>query len=440
MKLGFISLGCSKNTIDTEMMLAHLDNASYEITGNAEDADVILINTCGFIGDAKEESIETIKEIARLKKSGKLKKLIVTGCLVERWKDKILTVLPEIDAVTNLAGIHQIVDIVRQSFEKNKLTYFEDYEKTPIEGERLRSDDAPGVFLRISEGCNNCCSYCAIPRIRGRYRSRTIESIIEEAQDLQDCGAKEINLIAEDTTRYGIDLYKDYCLEKLLYRLGKETDIPWIRIFYCYPDKITDGLIAQIRDNPKVLPYIDMPIQHINDTVLKRMNRHTNKKQIKSVIEKLRSEIPNIVIRTTLIVGFPGETDEQFQELLDFVQETKFNRLGAFTYSREEGTPAYDFKDQIEDSLKQERLDALMTMQAQISLSNQQSCIGQIRTVLCEGFDELENMYFGRDFSNGPDVDGKVFFKARHPVIKIGDFISVKITQADEYDLFGQAL
>ena len=440
MKLGFISLGCSKNTIDTEMMLAHLDNASYEITGNAEDADVILINTCGFIGDAKEESIETIKEIARLKKSGKLKKLIVTGCLVERWKDKILTVLPEIDAVTNLAGIHQIVDIVRQSFEKNKLTYFEDYEKTPIEGERLRSDDAPGVFLRISEGCNNCCSYCAIPRIRGRYRSRTIESIIEEAQDLQDCGAKEINLIAEDTARYGIDLYKDYCLEKLLYRLGKETDIPWIRIFYCYPDKITDGLIAQIRDNPKVLPYIDMPIQHINDTVLKRMNRHTNKKQIKSVIEKLRSEIPNIVIRTTLIVGFPGETDEQFQELLDFVQETKFNRLGAFTYSREEGTPAYDFKDQIEDSLKQERLDALMTMQAQISLSNQQSCIGQIRTVLCEGFDELENMYFGRDFSNGPDVDGKVFFKARHPVIKIGDFISVKITQADEYDLFGQAL
>ncbi len=440
MKLGFISLGCSKNTIDTEMMLAHLDNASYEITGNAEDADVILINTCGFIGDAKEESIETIKEIARLKKSGKLKKLIVTGCLVERWKDKILTVLPEIDAVTNLAGIHQIVDIVRQSFEKNKLTYFEDYEKTPIEGERLRSDDAPGVFLRISEGCNNCCSYCAIPRIRGRYRSRTIESIIEEAQDLQDCGAKEINLIAEDTARYGIDLYKDYCLEKLLHRLGKETDIPWIRIFYCYPDKITDGLIAQIRDNPKVLPYIDMPIQHINDTVLKRMNRHTNKKQIKSVIEKLRSEIPNIVIRTTLIVGFPGETDEQFQELLDFVQETKFNRLGAFTYSREEGTPAYDFKDQIEDSLKQERLDALMTMQAQISLSNQQSCIGQIRTVLCEGFDELENMYFGRDFSNGPDVDGKVFFKARHPVIKIGDFISVKITQADEYDLFGQAL
>ena len=440
MKLGFISLGCSKNTIDTEMMLAHLDNASYEITGNAEDADVILINTCGFIGDAKEESIETIKEIARLKKSGKLKKLIVTGCLVERWKDKILTVLPEIDAVTNLAGIHQIVDIVRQSFEKNKLTYFEDYEKTPIEGERLRSDDAPGVFLRISEGCNNCCSYCAIPRIRGRYRSRTIESIIEEAQDLQDCGAKEINLIAQDTARYGIDLYKDYCLEKLLHRLGKETDIPWIRIFYCYPDKITDGLIAQIRDNPKVLPYIDMPIQHINDTVLKRMNRHTNKKQIKSVIEKLRSEIPNIVIRTTLIVGFPGETDEQFQELLDFVQETKFNRLGAFTYSREEGTPAYDFKDQIEDSLKQERLDALMTMQAQISLSNQQSCIGQIRTVLCEGFDELENMYFGRDFSNGPDVDGKVFFKARHPVIKIGDFISVKITQADEYDLFGQAL
>lgn len=437
MKIGFISLGCSKNTIDTEMMLAHLDDAGWEITGDAREADVILINTCGFIGDAKEESIETIREIAGLKKTGKLKKLIVTGCLAERWREKILQKLPEIDAVTGLGGVHQIVDVIQKSFKAEKYQMFNDYEQTPIEGERLLSDDAPGVFLRISEGCDNRCSYCAIPKIRGRYRSRTIESIIEEAQDLEAAGAKELNLIAEDTSRYGIDLYNKNTLAELLRRLGKETTFPWIRIFYCYPDKITDELIAEIRDNPRVLPYIDMPVQHVSDTVLKRMNRHGNKAQIQSVIEKLRREIPDIVIRTTVIVGFPGETDVQFEELLDFIKKTKFNRLGAFIYSREEGTPAFDFADQIDDAVKQERFDALMSAQAEISLICQQDCIGQMRDVLCEGFDEEENMYFGRDFSNGPDVDGKVFFTAETPV-PAGSFARVKITGADEYDLFGQ--
>lgn len=439
MKIGFISLGCSKNTIDTEMMLAHLDNADYEITGNAEEAEVILINTCGFIGDAKEESIQTIKEIAKLKKTGKLKKLVVTGCLAERWREQILKKLPEIDAVTGLAGIHQIVDTIRQSFKNEKYQSFGDYEQTPIEGERMLSDDSPYAFLRISEGCNNRCSYCAIPKIRGRYRSRTIESIIEEAQDLEAAGIQELNLIAEDTSRYGEDLYKKNALPELLRRLKEETNIPWIRIFYCYPDKITDELIAEMRDNPRVLHYIDMPIQHISDSVLKRMNRHGDKAQIKSVIEKLRRAIPDIVIRTTLIVGFPAETNEQFEELLEFVKETKFNRLGAFVYSREEGTPAYDFTDQIGEEVKQERFDLLMTRQAKISQDYQQSCIGQIRNVLCEGFDEEEELYVGRDFSNGPDVDGKVFFSCPEPV-EAGQFVNVKITDADDYDLFGETV
>lgn len=439
MKIGFISLGCSKNTIDTEMMLAHLDNADYEITGKAEEAEVILINTCGFIGDAKEESIQTIKEIAKLKKTGKLKKLVVTGCLAERWREQILEKLPEIDAVTGLAGIHQIVDTIRQSFKNEKYQSFGDYEQTPIEGERMLSDDSPYAFLRISEGCNNRCSYCAIPKIRGRYRSRTIESIIEEAQDLEAAGIQELNLIAEDTSRYGEDLYKKNALPELLRRLKEETNIPWIRIFYCYPDKITDELIAEMRDNPRVLHYIDMPIQHISDSVLKRMNRHGDKAQIKSVIEKLRRAIPDIVIRTTLIVGFPAETNEQFEELLEFVKETKFNRLGAFVYSREEGTPAYDFTDQIGEEVKQERFDLLMTRQAKISQDYQQSCIGQIRNVLCEGFDEEEELYVGRDFSNGPDVDGKVFFSCPEPV-EAGQFVNVKITDADDYDLFGETV
>ena len=439
MKIGFISLGCSKNTIDTEMMLAHLDNARFELTANAKEAEVILINTCGFIGDAREESIETIKEMARYKKSGKLKKLIVTGCLAERWRDKLMEKMPEIDAVAGLSEIHKIVETVNTALEKEKYEAFNDYEKTEIEGERMLSDDSPSVFLRISEGCDNRCSYCAIPTIRGRYRSRTIESIIEEAQDLEAAGAKELNLIAEDTSRYGTDLYHENKLPELLRRLAEETTIPWIRIFYCYPDRITDELIAEMRDNPRVLPYLDMPIQHISDAVLKKMNRGGNRKQIETVIEKLRREIPDMVIRTTVIVGFPGETDEQFNELMDFVKTVRLNRLGAFAYSREEGTPAFDMPDQIAPEVKQQRYETLMEAQAQISFDHQQAVIGQTRDILCEGFDPEEELFVGRDFSNGFDVDGKVFFSSETPV-QTGDFVKVKITDADEYDLFGERI
>ncbi len=436
MKIGFISLGCSKNTIDTEMMLAHLDDARFQITGDANEADVILINTCGFIGDAKEESIAAIQEVAKLKKTGKLKKLIVTGCLVERWRDKILERLPEIDAATGLGGIHDIVETVERSLKTDKYADFKNYEDTPIEGERMLSDDSPAAFLRISEGCDNRCSYCAIPKIRGRYRSRTIESIVEEARDLESAGAKELNLIAEDTSRYGVDLYKKPALAELLRRLSAETTIPWIRIFYCYPDKIDDELIEEMRTNPRVLHYLDMPIQHISDAVLRRMNRHGDKAQIKSVIEKLRRAMPDIALRTTVIVGFAGETDEQFAELLDFVREAKFDRLGAFAYSREEGTPACDFPDQIDEEVKRERLDALMTAQARISFESQQKRVGRTLDVLCEGFNEDEDMFFGRDYSNGYDVDGKVYFTSKD-FVEAGTFVRVKITDATEYDLFG---
>ncbi|MBR1777686.1 MAG: 30S ribosomal protein S12 methylthiotransferase RimO [Alphaproteobacteria bacterium] len=439
MKIGFISLGCSKNTIDTEMMLAHLDNADYEITADAEQAEIILINTCGFIGDAREESIETIREMARLKKTGKLKKLIVTGCLAERWRNKLMQKMPEIDAIVGLSEIHKIVNAVRTSLDQKKYMAFGDYEKTEIEGERMLSDDSPAVFLRISEGCDNRCSYCAIPKIRGRYRSRTMESIIEEAQDLEAAGAKEINLIAEDTSRYGTDLYHENKLPELLHRLAEETTLPWIRIFYCYPDRITDELIAEMRDNPRVLPYLDMPIQHISDPVLKRMNRGGSRQQIETVIEKLRREIPDMIIRTTVIVGFPGETDERFNELLDFIKKTRLNRVGAFSYSREEGTAAYDMPDQIAPEIKQQRYEALMEMQAEISLEHQRLAVGQTRTVLCEEFDPEEGLYIGRDFSNGPEVDGKVFFSGSRPVAS-GDFVRVKITEANEYDLFGEII
>lgn len=437
-KIGFISLGCSKNLIDTEMMLAHLDDADYEITADALDADAVIINTCGFIGDARQESIDTIHEVAKLKKTGKLKKLIVTGCLAERWREQIMEKMPEIDAVAGIGGIHSIADTVRRAFEDGKVVSFEDYEKTDIDGERMLTTEAYSVFMRISEGCNNRCTYCAIPMIRGKYRSRTMESIIEEAQDLEAAGARELNLIAQDTSCYGMDLYGKPVLPELLRRLTEETTIPWIRLFYCYPDKITDELIAEIRDNPRVLHYIDIPIQHINDAVLKRMNRHGNRAQIEAVIEKLRREIPDIVIRTTAIVGFPGETEEQFEELLDFVRDIRFNRFGAFAYSREENTPACELPDQIDEQLKQDRYEAVMSAQADVSLAYQQECIGRIETVLCEGFDTDQEMYAGRNYANGPDIDGRVFFSSDIPV-EPGEFVRVRITDADDYDLYGSA-
>lgn len=434
--VGLVSLGCSKNQIDAEMMLSFLDDAGVEFTGDAENADVIIVNTCGFIGDAQKQSVEAIRNTARLKKRGRLKKLMVTGCLAERWKDKILTEHPDVDAVVGVGGIQEIVQAVRASFEKSPYSLFLPSDKGEMDGVRMLLDETVSACLRVSEGCNNRCSYCAIPFIRGKYRSRQMEKIIEEAQDLQAAGIREVNLIAQDTSRYGVDLYKKPALPELLRRLAKETDIPWFRLFYCYPDQITDELIAEIKNNPRVLHYIDIPVQHINDSVLKRMNRRGGRALIENVLSKLRREIPDIVIRTTAIVGFPGETEEQFEELLDFVKTAKFNRFGAFMYSREKGTAAYDFDNQIDEETKRRRYDAVMRAQAEISLAYQEACVGQKRTILCEGFDDVQGLFFGRDYANGPDIDGKVFFSSDKPV-NIGDFADVEITRADIYDIYG---
>lgn len=438
LKIGLVSLGCSKNQIDAEMMLSRLDDAGYEMTGEREKADVIIVNTCGFIGDAQKESVEAINEAAKLKKTGKLKKLIVTGCLAERWRDRIMEKNPQVDAVVGVGGVQSVVEAVAQTFKREKVTLFAPCDKGDIDGARLLLDETASACLRVSEGCNNRCSYCAIPFIRGKYRSRTMESIIEEAQDLAAAGVKELNLIAQDTSCYGVDLYQKPMLPELLRRLASETDIPWIRLFYCYPDKITDELVAEIKNNPRVLHYIDIPVQHISDEVLKRMHRHGGRALIESVIQKLRREIPDIVIRTTAIVGFPGETQEQFDELLDFVKTVKFNRFGAFMYSREEGTAAFDMPDQIDEKTKRKRYDAVMRAQAKVSLEQQKACIGQIRDVLVEEFDDEKELYAGRDYANGPNVDGKVFFDAKGRAVEAGDFVKVRITDADEYDLYGE--
>ena len=438
-KIGLISLGCSKNQIDAEMMLSRLDDAGFEMTGNAAEADVVLVNTCGFIGDAQKQSVEAIKQAASLKKTGKLQKLIVTGCLAERWRDAILRENPDVDAVVGVGGIQSVVAVVRETFEKKQVSLFDSCDKADIDGTRMLLDETFSACLRVSEGCDNRCSYCAIPFIRGKYRSRTMESIVEEARDLQEAGVRELNLIAQDTSRYGIDLYKKPMLPELLRRLTAETDIPWIRLFYCYPDKITDELIAEMRDNPRILHYIDIPVQHIDDDILKRMNRHGNRALIESVIQKLRREIPDIVIRTTAIVGFPGETEEQFQELLNFVKEIKFNRFGAFMYSREKGTAAYDFDNQIDAKTKRRRYDAVMKAQAKVSAAYQKACVGQVRSVLCEEYDDDKNLYAGRDYANGFDVDGTVFFTAGNPITP-GAFVNVKITSADVYDLYGNVV
>ena len=436
-KVGFVSLGCSKNQIDTEMMMAHLAEDEFEITPDAMEADVIVINTCGFIGDAKQESVDTIMEMAELKKAGSLKKLIVTGCLAERYREGILQELPDVDAVLGVGSVHDIAQAVKEAFKEDSVTMFNDPETCELGGERILTTPSYMAYLRIAEGCNNRCTYCVIPSIRGKYRSRTMESIIEEAKKLEKQGVKELNLIAQDTSSYGSDLYGKLMLPELLRRLSSETQIPWFRLFYCYPDKITDELIFEIRDNPRVLHYIDIPIQHINDTVLKRMNRHGNRKLIEDLLTRLRTNIPDMVIRTTAIVGFPGETEEQFNELLDFVVTAKFNRFGAFSYSREEGTPAHDMADQVDEDEKLDRYEAVMSAQADVSLEYQRSRIGTRTLVLCEGYDGEQ--YVGRDYANAPDIDGKIYFSSKHPISE-GKFVEVEISDADDYDLFGKAV
>ena len=442
MKVGFVSLGCPKNQLDTEVMLHEVLAAGYEITPEETEADVVIVNTCGFIESAKREAIENILDVAWLKKHRSLKALIVTGCLAERYRESIFDELPEVDAVLGVGSIHNIVEAIAavttgKKKKSQKYSSFEDKEQVRLGGDRVLTTPEYTAYLKIAEGCDNRCAYCAIPSIRGRFRSRPIEDIVAEAKQLEALGVKELTIVAQDTTRYGKDLYGEYRLDKLLRAITDNTSIPWIRLLYCYPDKVTDGLISEIRDNPRILKYIDLPIQHISDHMLTAMNRHGDSAMVRDVVAKLRREIPDIVIRTTFIVGFPGETEEDFEELCEFVKEAKFEHAGVFTYSREEDTPAYDFEDQIDEQVKQDRMDMLMREQLEINEARNRSMIGKVVNVLCEEFDPVSDVHFGRSEADAPEIDGKVYFRSDVRIAP-GSLVKVKVRDVLDYDLIGR--
>jgi len=437
--VGFVSLGCSKNLTDTEVMLKKLSDAGYGIVPDETKADIIVVNTCGFIESAKQESIDSILDVAWLKQNGRLRGIVVTGCLAERYREQVMEEMPEVDAVLGTGSYDEIVAAIKAVDRGEKYASFKDKESAPLGGERLVTTPEYTAYLKIAEGCDNRCTYCAIPSIRGRLRSRKIEEIVAEAKDLEKIGVKELNLIAQDTSRYGLDLYGRYALADLVRAITRETSIPWIRLLYCYPDKITDDLIAEMRDNPRLLKYMDLPIQHISDKILSAMNRHGNAALIRDAVERVRRGIPGVTVRTTAIVGFPGETDDDFAELCAFVKEAKFDRFGAFAYSREEGTPAADFPDQIDEQTKQDRYDILMQTQLEISSELQKKKIGSTVTVLTEGYDVVAGTHYGRSAADAPDIDGKVYFSA--PVrVPEGTFVEVKITEALDYDLVGECV
>ncbi len=438
-KVGFISLGCSKNLVDTEVMLYKLHKAGFEITPNEEEAEIIVVNTCGFIESAKRESIDNILDCASLKEWGKCRYIIATGCLVERYREEIFKEMPEVSALLGVGSLEDIDEACRAVMRGEKYSSFKDKETSPLGGDRIITTEPHTAYLKIAEGCDNRCTYCAIPLIRGKLRSRPIEDIVSEAKDLEEMGVKEINLIAQDTTRYGLDLYGEYSLAKLVKALTKETNIPWIRLLYCYPDKITDELIEELRTNPRLLKYMDIPIQHISDSVLSRMNRHGDGATVRDAITRLRSGVPGIILRTTAMVGFPGETEEDFTELCEFVKETRFDRFGAFTFSPEEGTAAAEMEDQIDEQKKQDRYDILM--QTQLTVAEEKSLlkVGETVTVLCDGYDTVAEIYYGRSFADAPDVDGRVYFKSARKISQ-GAFVDVKITEALDYDLIGEVI
>ena len=436
-KVGFISLGCCKNLVDTEVMLHNLHAAGFQITPNEEEAEIIIINTCGFIESAKQEAIDNILDAASLKEWGKCRHIIATGCLVERYREQVMEEMPEIDALVGIGSLDDIAKACEAVMRGEKFVSFKDKEAAALGGDRIITTGPYSAYIKVSEGCDNLCTYCAIPLIRGRHRSRKIEDIVAEAKDLEAMGVKEINLIAQDTTRYGLDIYGEYSLSRLVRAITEATSIPWIRLLYCYPDKITDELIEEFRTNERLLNYMDIPVQHISDSVLRRMNRHGGKQLIIDAVKRLRESVPGIILRTTAMVGFPGETEEDFTELCEFVKETKFDRFGAFTFSPEEGTAAAEMEDQIDEQVKQDRYDILMQTQLTVAEEKTAERVGTYLTVLCEGYDRIAEVYYGRSFADAPDVDGRVYFKSAKKVLP-GEFVTVHITEAMDYDLVGE--
>ncbi|MEA4847376.1 MAG: 30S ribosomal protein S12 methylthiotransferase RimO [Clostridiaceae bacterium] len=438
LKAAIVSLGCSKNLIDSEVMVKSILNNDYEVTNDAKAAEVIIINTCGFIESAKQESIDTILEMSGYKKNGKCKVLIASGCLAERYKEELMKELPELDAVIGTGDYKDIAEVIRQALRGEKVILYGHQETVDINKlERRISAFGASSYLKIAEGCDNRCSFCIIPALRGRYRSRPMEDILEEARELSKNGIKELIIIAQDITRYGIDLYHSFKLSELLRELAKIEGIEWIRLLYSYPDEFSDELIEVIAKEDKICKYLDIPIQHASNAILRKMGRKSSKEKVIELIEKLRARMPDIVLRTTLIVGFPGETGKDFKELYDFVSEMKFNRLGVFTYSREEDTKAYDMPGQVEEAVKQERLEKIMLLQKHISLEHNKKLVGKTLEVLIEGFSEGE--YFGRSCMDAPEIDGRVYFKSDKALIP-GDFCHIAIKKAYEYDLVGERI
>ena len=440
MKILFISLGCDKNLVDTEVMLGLLASRGYEMTDDETEADIIVINTCCFIHDAKEESIQNILEMAEYKKKGKVRALIVTGCLAERYRQEILDEIPEVDEVLGTTAYDRILDAVDAALAGEHSVMLADIDALPLpDTKRLVTTGGHFAYLKIAEGCDKHCTYCIIPKIRGNYRSVPMERLIREAEELAAQGVKELILVAQETTLYGKDLYGEKSLHRLVRDLCRISGLRWIRILYCYPEEITDELIQVMKEEKKVCHYLDLPIQHASDAVLKRMGRRTSKQELVEIIGKLRREIPDICLRTTLITGFPGETEEQHEELIEFVDEMEFDRLGVFTYSPEEGTPAEKMPDQIDEEVKEERQDELMELQQEIAFENAERMVGREVLVMIEGKVADENAYVGRTYRDAPNVDGLIFINTDEELLS-GDFARVKVTGALDYDLIGELL
>ncbi len=437
-KVGMISLGCPKNQVDAEIMLSKIAD-KYEIVDDAYEADAVIVNTCGFIADAKQEAIDTILEMTELKNEGGVKYVIVTGCLAERYRDEIKEEIPEVDAVVGIGADKDIGEILDRVFEAEEVSEYPPKKELPLEGERILTTPPYTAYIKISEGCSNCCTYCAIPSIRGPFRSRTIESIVQEAESLAENGVRELVVVAQDTTRYGEDLYGENKLCDLLGELCKIESLVWIRLLYCYPDRITDELLDTIAKNEKILNYIDLPLQHCNGKILAAMNRRGDRKSLTALINKIRERIPDVVIRTTFITGFPGESEEEFEELAEFINEIEFDRLGCFAYSAEEGTKAAELPDQVDEDVKKHRAELIMQDQYGIVECKNNECIGKTFDVLVEGYDGYTDSYYGRSYMDAPDVDASVSFTCEDE-LSDGDFVKVKIFDVSDYDLIGEAL
>lgn len=437
-KIGLVSLGCSKNQVDAERMLSTLVGEGFELCNDAALCDAVVINTCGFIEDAKRESIEAILEFCNMKGS-KLRAVAVTGCLAERYREQLAAEIPEVDVVLGIGSNQQLGDAIKAAIAGRKTLSFEEKTDLSLEGDRIIINQPYFAYLKVAEGCDNRCCYCAIPDIRGKFRSRKMEDILDEAKKLAAAGVVELNVVAQDTTRYGEDLYGKLMLPELLRELCKIEEVRWIRLLYCYPDRVTDELIEMIATEPKIVKYIDMPLQHINDGILKSMNRRGDSKLIKEVLRKLRDRIEGVAVRTTFIVGLPGEGEAEFEELCKFVDDCGFERLGCFAYSPEEGTPAFGMEDQVEDEVKRRRADAVMELQMGIAESISKSLIGKQLTVLCEGYDEESGCFIGRSYMDAPDIDTRVYFRSKAGR-EAGEFVEVIIESASGYDVNGIAV